>query len=205
LWSHIAEKFVNYLRAPSFGTALNPRPCCVELALWDLIGKKAGLPIYKILSACQDRVKEEVFLSLYGNPEYLQGQWWRARNLAEREVTYLSQYYDLNTIKKIIVICSGALPYMALFYCIERNTICYFACIALLGNPGIHFTLATSHPPPIYAANPFIRPCSLSLGGRSIRILFGTTTLPSFKSRKAFSMASMVILMFSPPAAITSS
>jgi L-alanine-DL-glutamate epimerase-like enolase superfamily enzyme len=54
---YYVEKFANYLRAPSFGTGLNPRPCCVELALWDLIGKKADLPVYKVLGACQDRVK----------------------------------------------------------------------------------------------------------------------------------------------------
>jgi D-galactarolactone cycloisomerase len=54
---YYVEKFVDYLRAASFGTSVSPRPCCIELALWDLIGKKAGLPVYKILGARQDKVK----------------------------------------------------------------------------------------------------------------------------------------------------
>ncbi|MEM3641544.1 MAG: mandelate racemase/muconate lactonizing enzyme family protein, partial [Candidatus Bathyarchaeia archaeon] len=51
------EKFVRYFRPQPFGTKVSPRPCCVEIALWDCIGKKAGLPIYKILGAYQDKVK----------------------------------------------------------------------------------------------------------------------------------------------------
>jgi L-alanine-DL-glutamate epimerase-like enolase superfamily enzyme len=51
------EKFVRYFRPQPFGTKVSPRPCCVEIALWDCIGKKAGLPIYKLLGAYQDKVK----------------------------------------------------------------------------------------------------------------------------------------------------
>lgn len=54
---YYVEKYMSYLRAPSFGTSVSPRPCCIELALWDLIGKKADLPVYKILGAHQDKVK----------------------------------------------------------------------------------------------------------------------------------------------------
>jgi D-galactarolactone cycloisomerase len=51
------EKFVRYFRQEPFGTMVSPRPCCVEMALWDLIGKKSGVPIYKLLGAYQDKVK----------------------------------------------------------------------------------------------------------------------------------------------------
>jgi len=51
------ERFVRYFRQQPFGTMTSPRPCCVEIALWDLLGKKAGLPVYKLLGAYQDKVK----------------------------------------------------------------------------------------------------------------------------------------------------
>lgn len=35
------EKFVRYMRPQPFGTMVSPRPCCVEMALWDAIGKKS--------------------------------------------------------------------------------------------------------------------------------------------------------------------
>lgn len=36
---------------------MNPLPCSVEMALWDIIGKKANLPLYKILGATKNKVK----------------------------------------------------------------------------------------------------------------------------------------------------
>lgn len=49
------EKFARHFRfsAPS---SMSPRPCCLEMAMWDAVGKKAGLPVYKLLGAYQDRV-----------------------------------------------------------------------------------------------------------------------------------------------------
>lgn len=54
------EKFVRYLRSQPFGTAVSPRPCCTEMALWDAVGKSVGLPVYKLLGAYQDKVKAYV-------------------------------------------------------------------------------------------------------------------------------------------------
>jgi len=54
------ERFAAYIREQPMGRALSPMPCGVEIALWDALGKKAGLPIYKMLGAYQDRVKAYV-------------------------------------------------------------------------------------------------------------------------------------------------
>lgn len=50
------EKFARYLRSKA-PTYLSPRPCAVEIALWDAIGKRVGQPIYKLFGAFQDKVK----------------------------------------------------------------------------------------------------------------------------------------------------
>ena len=51
------EKFADHIRSQAFGIGVSPRPCCVEMALWDVLGKEAGKPIYKMWGAFQERVK----------------------------------------------------------------------------------------------------------------------------------------------------
>lgn len=60
------EKFSNHFCSQAPGSAVGPGPNCVEIALWDLIGKAASQPIYKLLGAKKDKVK--AYLSLY--PKY---------------------------------------------------------------------------------------------------------------------------------------
>jgi L-alanine-DL-glutamate epimerase-like enolase superfamily enzyme len=50
-------RFAMYFNCIGPFEALNPAPYSIEMALWDLLGKKAGLPIYRMLGALQDKVK----------------------------------------------------------------------------------------------------------------------------------------------------
>jgi len=54
---HNVGLFSAYLRSLGPSSNLSPRPCSVEMALWDIIGKSAKKPIYKLLGARQDKVK----------------------------------------------------------------------------------------------------------------------------------------------------
>ena len=60
------EKFSSHFCSKSPGADVAPGPNCVEIALWDLIGKAASQPIYKLLGARKDKVK--AYLSLF--PRY---------------------------------------------------------------------------------------------------------------------------------------
>lgn len=51
------RQFSNHFHVQPFGTGVSPRPCLVEIALWDLLGKETGKPISHLLGAQQDKVK----------------------------------------------------------------------------------------------------------------------------------------------------
>jgi len=53
----LVERFVDDVRSEAFGTGVSPRPSCVEMALWDLVGKEAGKPIHELWGASQSKVK----------------------------------------------------------------------------------------------------------------------------------------------------
>ena len=48
------EKVMAKLRYAAF---VGPKPWAIEIALWDIIGKACGQPVYKLLGGAQDRVK----------------------------------------------------------------------------------------------------------------------------------------------------
>lgn len=54
---HNVGLFTTWMKSLAPSTNLSPRPCCVEMALWDAIGKSAKQPVYKLLGARQDKVK----------------------------------------------------------------------------------------------------------------------------------------------------
>jgi L-alanine-DL-glutamate epimerase-like enolase superfamily enzyme len=54
---YFVERFSRYFHSIPLGLEYTPHPNCIEIALWDLIGKEAELPLYKLLGACQERVR----------------------------------------------------------------------------------------------------------------------------------------------------
>ncbi len=48
------ERIMSKLRYAAF---VGPKPWAIEIALWDVIGKACGQPVYKLLGGSQDRVK----------------------------------------------------------------------------------------------------------------------------------------------------
>src|SRR5918992_2686851 len=51
------------------GLAAVPVACGIEMALWDLVGKAAGLPLYKLWGLCTDRVRAYASLVEVRSPE----------------------------------------------------------------------------------------------------------------------------------------
>jgi len=51
----------------------------IDMALWDIVGKKAGLPLYKILGACREKVRT-----------YASGGWATADKIGEELKSYLT-------------------------------------------------------------------------------------------------------------------
>ena len=51
------------------GAAAVPVACGIEMALWDLVGKAAGLPLYKLWGVCADRVRAYASLVEVRTPE----------------------------------------------------------------------------------------------------------------------------------------
>jgi L-alanine-DL-glutamate epimerase-like enolase superfamily enzyme len=106
---HNVRLFQAYLRSlkPSFYPT--PRPGSVEMALWDIIGKSAKKPVYKILGARQHKVKSYIN-STTKAPR------WEPNEIANFAVKYLEMGYrgikmniyntkevqkDINSVKAI--------------------------------------------------------------------------------------------------------
>jgi L-alanine-DL-glutamate epimerase-like enolase superfamily enzyme len=68
------EKFVSHFRVKPPGAAISPRPGCIEMALWDIVGKKAGLPVYKLLGGDNNKIKAYAS-TLEEYPLYTVGKW----------------------------------------------------------------------------------------------------------------------------------
>jgi L-alanine-DL-glutamate epimerase-like enolase superfamily enzyme len=60
------EKIMTRLRYAAF---VGPKPWAIEIALWDVIGKACGQPVYKLLGGCRDRVKAYLSTVQLKSPE----------------------------------------------------------------------------------------------------------------------------------------
>ena len=106
----LVEKFAATFRAKQPGACESPRPSCVEMALWDIIGKKANLPVYKILGGGQSRVKayaSVIHVNLYKIEEWLalvrqlQGVGFKAMKLHIGETGENAEQYTVDVIRAI--------------------------------------------------------------------------------------------------------
>lgn len=70
IWAETLRSLNFYGQAGIAILAMNP----IDIALWDLVGKAAGQPLYKLFGACRDRV-----------PVYASGGLWLSSNNAELE------------------------------------------------------------------------------------------------------------------------
>ena len=68
------DKFVTNFRVKPPNSGISPRPVFVEMALWDIIGKKANLPIYKLLGGNKNKIKAYVSV-LEEYPLFTVKQW----------------------------------------------------------------------------------------------------------------------------------
>ncbi|MBW2120988.1 MAG: mandelate racemase/muconate lactonizing enzyme family protein, partial [Deltaproteobacteria bacterium] len=68
------EEFVTHFRVMPFGIESSPRPSCIELALWDIVGKRAQLPVYRLLGGKRNKVKAYASV-LEPYPPFSTDQW----------------------------------------------------------------------------------------------------------------------------------
>ncbi len=82
---------------------------CVDVALWDLIGKACGQPLYKLFGGGKDRVIPYASLILLGTPEerarlasQLAGEGWQAVKLRLHHETMREDLRTVELVKKAV-------------------------------------------------------------------------------------------------------
>jgi len=73
------EQFTNHFHIKHFNVDLLHPPGCVEMALWDIIGKKEKLPIYKLHDGTNNKIKAYASI-LEPSPSLNIGQWVKLVN-----------------------------------------------------------------------------------------------------------------------------
>jgi len=66
------EKYATWMRCQN-PYYVAPRPSCVEMALWDIAGKAARQPVFKLLGAFQDKVR--AYASTWNEYQWTPDQW----------------------------------------------------------------------------------------------------------------------------------